>query len=102
MPAGIEVAQDGQALAPHIVVQSTGLSRGSRGSRRAVQPRNKPQRRQVRNDEMGRSRVDEALNVDHLLNGGVDHLFRGGCIENVIRAAPDDEERLVIDRRISR
>jgi hypothetical protein len=51
VPARIKVAQDSKACRQHIVIQRARLRRRNGRCRRAIQPGNRSQRREVRDDE---------------------------------------------------
>ena len=54
-------------------------------------------RRDVGDKELGGSGIDEALDVDRLSEGRLDDIVRGGGVDNVVGAAPYDEQSLIVD-----
>src|SRR5262249_6949196 len=59
-------------------------------------------RRQVEDEELRGSRLDETLNVEGFSNGRIDDVGRASCIDQIISASPDDKQGAVVDLRMSR
>ena len=76
MPATIEVAHDIKACGQNLIKEDAFLCRGNRGRGRAVEPGNQSQWREVGDDELRGSRIDEALDVDSLIERRLDDIVR--------------------------
>ena len=87
--APVKVAQDREARGQQLVIDDACLVRGNRGRGRPVEAGNQSQGRKVGDDELGGSSIDEALNVDGLIDGCLDDVVRRGGVENVDGAAPN-------------
>jgi hypothetical protein len=76
VPATVEVAHDIEAGGQNLVIEDACLGRGNRGRGRAVEPGNQSKWREVGDDELGGSSIDEALDVDRLIDGRLDDVVR--------------------------
>ena len=76
VPATIEVVHDIKADGQDLVKKDAFLCRGNRGRGRTVEPGNQSKRREVGDDELRGSRIDEALDVDSLIEGRLDDIVR--------------------------
>ncbi len=80
-----------------LVVENARLGGGHRSGWRAVESGNESQRRQVGDDELRGAGIDEALDVEGLIDARIDHVVIGSGVEQVVGAAPHYEESLVVD-----
>jgi hypothetical protein len=73
--ARVEVAQDSDPCAEDLVKEDACFCGRNRGRGRAVKPGDRSQRREVRNNELGGSSLDETLDVDDLIDGRIDDVL---------------------------
>src|ERR1017187_7328013 len=95
MLTGVGAAQRLNPNVQNQVVVRACLGRGSRSGRIAVEPRNQSQGRQVGNDQLRSSGLDETLDVERLIDACVDNIVCRRRVNKIIGSAPDNEEGLV-------
>ena len=97
MAERVVVSEDRDAGGEIAVEQQRCGGGGQRGGGRGVEFRHEAEWRQVGDEQLCGSGLNEALEIEDLLEGCVGYLLRGGGVEQVDGAAPDDKESVVVD-----